>query len=168
LWQYSLYVELCDCYRGRLWEYSESAKLDWKIWRDWIDVAITAEKIGRGLKTFAKSLKECFKTQSYDIPNILRYELQNMCWRISRHLYQTIDYALEEVLEYAEDLNASVEERTQRQAAYDQLQMDVSRFREEIAAAHNPEASSGKSFIIPIFQSPVLRDTTRIDMDTSE
>jgi hypothetical protein len=145
LWQYSFYVELCDCYRGRLWEYSESAKLDWQNWRDWIDIAISAEQIGRGLEAFAGSLRECLDTQSYDIPLILRLHFTNICSRISRRPQKKLDVALEQMLGHAEDSYFSVEEQAAMKAAHDQLQKYVNRHREQIAAAHNPEASSGKS-----------------------
>jgi hypothetical protein len=131
LWQYSFYHALYDCYSHLLWLPEE---IDVMAWRDYADVAIAAEKISRDLKAFADSSLECLEIQSYDIANHLRYHLQNICFRISHRRQRQLDFALEEILGYAEDLNTSVEERTRRQVAYDQLRMDVSRHREEIAA----------------------------------
>lgn len=71
-----------------------------------------------------------------------------MCLIISRRPQKQLDYVLEYMLDDVMLLNISAEERARLQAAHDQLRMDVSRFREQIAAAHNPEASSGKSLRI--------------------
>lgn len=132
--------------------------MDLTAWRDYVDVAVAAEGIGRRLKDFADSLSKYLDTQSCGFPLDMQCWLIDMSWRVSRHLYRALDYTLEDMLGYAEDLNASVEERAKRQAAYDQLRMNVGRHREEIAAiqpdqpsniatsvTHNPEASFGKS-----------------------
>lgn len=165
--EYSYYDKLCSCHDLSL-DRVESGEMDLTAWRDYVDVAVATEGIGRRVKDFADSLSKYLDTQSCGIPFKIRYWCETTSWRTSRQLYQTLDLALEEMLGYAEDSPISTEERAAIKAAHDQLQTYVNRHREQIAAAHKPEASSGKSFMIPIFQSLVLRDTTRIDMDTSE
>lgn len=61
------------------------------------------------------------------------------------------------ILNDTTDSYISTEARAAIKAAHDHLQTYVNRHREQIAAAHNPEASSGKSLIIPLFESLVLK-----------
>jgi hypothetical protein len=166
--EYSFYSTLCSSYKLPLFKHLESGEMDLTAWRDYVDVAVAAEGIGRRLKDFADSLPKYLGTQSCGIPFNTECWLISMSWRISDYPHQALDYALAKMLGHAEKSYISVEERAAMKAAHDRLQTYVIRHREQIAAAHNPEASSGKSLRIPLFQSLVLRNIKRIDMDTSE
>jgi hypothetical protein len=124
-------------------------------------VAIAAERIGRRLEHFAKPLLTCLGTHPHDIPEDLEDHLKYMCWRISHYPQMDLDNALMTMSDSAREFYISTEEQATRQAVYDQVEIDVCQYREEIAAiqpdqpsniassvTHNPEASFGQSLTI--------------------